>query len=319
MNQTTYTADNDKKSITVERTFDAPLTMVWKAWTESTILDQWWAPKPWKANTQSMNFTEGGAWRYYMQGPEGERHYCKCDYREIQREQYYSGVDCFCDEQGNRNMDMPSTIWHVAFAASGNTTMVTVTLSCESVEALETLVKMGFKEGFAMAHQNLDAYLQAQQALRNEAKTSTAARTTTYVNFDGNTEEAMNFYKKVFRTEFSGRGIQRFGDIPQGEGQPAVPDNIKNMILHVELPITGGHILMATDAPKEMGFNLTRGNNMHICLEPDNRTEAKRLFDELSVDGKVTMPLADMFFGALFGEFTDQYGINWMVNCTAKE
>jgi len=91
------------------------------------------------------------------------------------------------------------------------------------------------------------------------------------------------------------------------------------MVLHVELPITGNHILMATDAPQEMGFTLSRGNNMHICLEPETREEAKRLFDALSNGGTVTMPLQDMFFGAYFGEFTDKFGINWMVNFQERE
>ena len=90
------------------------------------------------------------------------------------------------------------------------------------------------------------------------------------------------------------------------------------MVLHVELPLLGGHILMGTDAPKEMGFTLAKGNNMHICIEPETREEAKRLFDELSEGGNITMPLADMFFGAYFGEFSDKYGINWMINYQNK-
>jgi PhnB protein len=90
------------------------------------------------------------------------------------------------------------------------------------------------------------------------------------------------------------------------------------MILHVELPIVGGHVLMATDAPVEMGFTLTRGNNMHICVEPETRKETKRLFDALSEGGTITMPLEDMFFGAYFGECTDKYGINWMFNFIQK-
>ena len=86
------------------------------------------------------------------------------------------------------------------------------------------------------------------------------------------------------------------------------------MVLHVELPITGNHVLMGTDAPKEMGFTVVQGNNMHISIEPDTREEAKRIFDELSTGGNVSMPLQDMFWGAYFGSFTDRYGINWMVN-----
>ena len=75
---------------------------------------------------------------------------------------------------------------------------------------------------------------------------------------------------------------------------------------------------MATDAPKEMGFTLTQGNNVHICIEPETREEAKRIFDELSDGGNVTMPLQDMFFGAYFGEFSDKFGINWMINFQNK-
>ena len=71
---------------------------------------------------------------------------------------------------------------------------------------------------------------------------------------------------------------------------------------------------MATDSPKEMGFELVQGTNMHICVEPDSREETKRIFDALAVGGNVTMPLQDMFFGAYFGTITDRFGVNWMFN-----
>ena len=91
------------------------------------------------------------------------------------------------------------------------------------------------------------------------------------------------------------------------------------MVLHVELPILGGHVLMATDSPKEMGFTLTQGNNMHICLEPETKAATKKLFDALSQGGTISMPLQDMFFGAYFGTCTDRFGINWMFNCIEKK
>lgn len=72
---------------------------------------------------------------------------------------------------------------------------------------------------------------------------------------------------------------------------------------------------MATDAPKEMGFTVTQGNNMHINLEPTTRAEADRIFQALSAGGNITMPMQDMFWGAYFGSVIDRYGINWMVNC----
>ena len=143
------------------------------------------------------------------------------------------------------------------------------------------------------------------------------ARVSTYLNFGRNTEDAFNFYRSVFGTEFNGP-INRFGGMPVSEGTPPVPDNIKDLVLHIELPITGGHVLMGTDAPEEMGFKMNFGNNVHINLEPDTREETKKIFDKLSEGGTVSMPLQDMFWGAYFGSFTDKYGVNWMVNCNAK-
>lgn len=93
----------------------------------------------------------------------------------------------------------------------------------------------------------------------------------------------------------------------------------KNLIMHIALPILGGHVLMGTDAPESMGFKMQTGNNMYINLEPDTRTETKRLFDALSAGGKVEMNLQEMFWGGFFGSCTDKYGIQWMFNCESKE
>ena len=144
------------------------------------------------------------------------------------------------------------------------------------------------------------------------------ARTSTYLNFPHNTEKAFNFYKTVFGGNFGAGGIARFGDIPSQEGMPALAESDKNLIMHIELPIVGGHVLMGTDAPETMGFNVNFGNNIYINLEPDTREETKKLFDELSKEGKVTMELQDMFWGAYFGSCTDKFGVQWMFNCTGK-
>lgn len=143
------------------------------------------------------------------------------------------------------------------------------------------------------------------------------ARVSTYLNFGRNTEVAFNFYRSVFGTEFNGH-IARFKDIPPQEGMPPMHNSVMDLVMHIELPITGGHVLMGTDAPEEMGFKINFGNNVHINLEPDSKEEAKRIFDKLSVGGNVSMPLADMFWGAYFGSLTDKYGVNWMVNCNTK-
>ena len=123
------------------------------------------------------------------------------------------------------------------------------------------------------------------------------------------------YYKSVFGGEFGNDGIARFGDMPQMEGTPPMSDALKVMIVHVELEITGGLILMGTDAPKEMGFSVIQGNNVNVNLEPDTREEADRLFKALSEGGRVLQPLQEMFWGAYYGHLQDRFGIYWMVNC----
>jgi PhnB protein len=145
------------------------------------------------------------------------------------------------------------------------------------------------------------------------------ARVSTYLNFPDHTEEAFNFYRSVFNTEFNAPGITRFGDMPPHDGAPPMSNELKKLVMHVELPITGGHVLMGTDAPAEMGFSISYGNNVYINLEPDSRTETKRLFTALALGGKVEMELQEMFWGDYFGSCKDKYGIQWMFNCSAKQ
>jgi PhnB protein len=144
------------------------------------------------------------------------------------------------------------------------------------------------------------------------------ARVTTYLNFPRNTEEVFNYYKSVFGGEFSGQGIARLGDVPVSDGIPKIAEEDKNLVMHIELPILGGHVLMGTDAPESMGFKLNFGNNIHINLEPDTKVETKRLFDKLSNGGKVTMDLQVMFWGGYYGTCTDKFGVQWMFNCSEK-
>lgn len=314
-----FSIDKENSTVKVKREFAAPISNVWAAWTERELLDQWWAPKPWKARTKLMDFKVGGQRLYAMVGPAGEEHWALADYKSITPTTNFKFLDAFCDNEGNINKDFPRSDWNVDFAESGDLTIVNIKIKHETLSDLEKIIEMGFKEGFASALGNLEQYLEVQFKLRNENKTNNMSRTSTYLNFPGNTEEAFNFYKSVFGTEFNGNGIQRFGDIPVDATHPPIDEKVKKMVLHVELPILGGHILMATDSPKEMGMSVTQGNNMHICLEPSTKEETKKLFDALSQGGNIIMPLADMFFGAYFGTFTDRFGINWMLNCIEKK
>lgn len=139
----------------------------------------------------------------------------------------------------------------------------------------------------------------------------------TYLNFTRNTEEAFNFYKKVFGTEFDGE-VMRMGTVPPQPGQPPIAEEDKNLVMHVVLPILGGHKLHGTDAPESMGFTVNFGNSIYIMLEPDTKEEADKLFAGLSEGGEIEMDMADQFWGDYFGSFKDKFGIGWMINVSKK-
>jgi PhnB protein len=135
------------------------------------------------------------------------------------------------------------------------------------------------------------------------------AKLNPYLNFQGNTEEAFNFYKSVFGGEFA--MIQRFKDTPEAS---RVPANEKDKIMHIALPIGKGIVLMATDALESMGHKLVTGNNIQLSISADSEAETDKIFNALSTGGNVTVPLAKMFWGAYFGMCTDKFGVQWMVS-----
>ena|SRR5258706_4610197 len=135
-----------------------------------------------------------------------------------------------------------------------------------------------------------------------------------YLNFPGTTEEAFNFYRSVFGGEFA--MLQRFKDTPDAD---KLPEADRDKIMHISLPIGKGNILMATDATESMGFHIIPGNNFYICISPDSKEEADRLFNGLSEEGKVGTALQDMFWGAYYGDLTDKFGIKWMVNYMPRQ
>ncbi|HSC88586.1 MAG TPA: VOC family protein [Polyangiaceae bacterium] len=130
-----------------------------------------------------------------------------------------------------------------------------------------------------------------------------------YLNFDGQSEEAMTFYAKALRGTLT--EVHRFGTMPGSDG---MPDALKNRVMHVGLDLPGGGRIMASDTMPGMGPAHLVGNNTSISIQPDSRAEADRLFAALSEGGVVAMPLADQFWGDYYGHFTDRFGIQWMVN-----
>ncbi|MVM28860.1 SRPBCC domain-containing protein [Spirosoma sp. HMF4905] len=154
-----FSVNKENSTIEVKREFAAELPLVWDAYTKSEILDQWWAPKPWKARTKTMDFREGGHWHYAMVGPEGEEHWAWVDYQRIQTQKKFTGLDAFVDAEGNLNKDLPRSTWEVTFSDKGPVTLVELHISYDDLAQLEATLQMGFKEGLAMAMEGLDELL----------------------------------------------------------------------------------------------------------------------------------------------------------------
>lgn len=157
-----FTIDKEHNTVNVIKEFKTDLESVWDAWTNPAILDQWWAPKPYKTQTKSMDFSEGGLWLYAMISPEGEAHWCKNNYLKIELLKEYLALDAFCDENGTTSTDMPRTLWTNKFTENNGITTVSIVAKYNSLEDLEKVIELGFKEGFTMAIDNLDQYIEAK-------------------------------------------------------------------------------------------------------------------------------------------------------------
>ena len=155
-----FSVEKENKTIVIKREFAAARAIVWKAYTTAELLDQWWAPKPWKARTKSMNFTEGGQLLYAMVGPEGEEHWSIANYKIITPIERFTVEDAFTDAAGKINTDMPQAKWDVRFTDKGEVTEVDYRIIYNKLEDLEATIQMGFKEGIAMGMDNLDELLQ---------------------------------------------------------------------------------------------------------------------------------------------------------------
>ena|ERR1700761_9428288 len=158
-NEAHFVKDPSGKKLFVTRKFNAPLAKVWPAWTTAELLDKWWAPKPWKAETKSMNFTPGGAWYYSMVSPQNERHHNKVSFHTIEPGKSFSSSAIFCNENGEPTDGFPVMHWQVEFTKAGNTTEVNIAVSCDTEAGLQQMIQMGFQGGFTMGLNNLDELL----------------------------------------------------------------------------------------------------------------------------------------------------------------
>jgi len=161
-NEMQIVKDLPNRKMIITRHFDATPDLVWRAWTESELLDQWWAPKPWRAETKKMDFKKGGHWLYAMVSPENEKHWCVVEFTSILSDKSFQTIALFCDENGKPNNDMPKMKWKNEFLAAESGTMVKVELSFDNVKDFETIIQMGFEAGFTMGLNNLEHYLATQ-------------------------------------------------------------------------------------------------------------------------------------------------------------
>jgi len=163
-----FSVNKETKTITIKREFAARLPLVWDAFTKSELLDQWWAPKPWKAVTKTMDFREGGCWHYAMVGPEKQEHWGLVNYQSIIHEQRITAFDMFTDAEAKVNEQLPQSQWTMSFNDQDETTFYEGLIIFDHLEQLEATIKMGFKEGMTMALETLDQYFAAQPKLENK-------------------------------------------------------------------------------------------------------------------------------------------------------
>ena len=152
-----FTLDKSKKTAFINREFDADLSLVWDAFTKQEILDQWWAPKPWASKTKAMNFKVGGRRFYAMVSPEGQERWSIQKYTSISPKTNFKFLNAFADE--NENPDLPGSEWDLNFIEEKGKTKVSVAIFNESLERMEKMIEMGFKEGLSMTMNYLEELL----------------------------------------------------------------------------------------------------------------------------------------------------------------
>ncbi len=155
-NKTKVVKDLKEKSILVAREFNASIENVWRAYTESELLDQWWGPLPWKAVTKSMNFEVGGFWLYAMVSPENEKHWGLMNYLAIDRHKSFEIEDVFCDEEGNVNPEFPSSTGKSVFTKTNKGTLVEFKMKYPTEKDLQMTIEMGFELGITICFDQLE-------------------------------------------------------------------------------------------------------------------------------------------------------------------
>jgi uncharacterized protein YndB with AHSA1/START domain len=148
-----FIVDKAAKTVVINAEFDAGLDLVWDAYTKAELLDQWYAPKPWTSRTKAMDFKEGGRRFYAMVSPEGQERWAIQKYTSITPKTNFKMFNAFADE--NENPQLPGSDWDLNFSEQDGVTKVRISIYNESLERLEKMIEMGFKEGFTATLDNL--------------------------------------------------------------------------------------------------------------------------------------------------------------------
>ena len=143
-----FTLDKAAQTVYITREFDAPLSLVWDAFTKKEILDQWWAPKPYESRTKVMDFRVGGRRFYAMVSPEGHEMWQLQQYTSITPKTNFKYLSVFADK--DETPHLPGSHWNVRFSEENDKTKVSISIYNESLERMEKMIEMGFKEGFTM-------------------------------------------------------------------------------------------------------------------------------------------------------------------------
>lgn len=152
-----FIVDKAAKTVFITREFNADLSLVWDAFTKQEILDQWWAPKPFASKTKSMDFKVGGKRFYAMVSPEGKEMWAIHQYTSITPKTNFKYLNAFADKDGNPQL--PGSDWDYTFSEQNGKTKVSITIYNDSLERMEKLIEMGFKEGFTMTLNELENLL----------------------------------------------------------------------------------------------------------------------------------------------------------------
>lgn len=151
--------DEEIRGIVIEGKFNAPLEVIWAAWTQRNLLDQWWEPAPWKAETQSLQFKSGGHWSYAMKGPEGQKLWCRVDYKIVNPMRSFSATDLRCKENGEPDPEVPEATWLLVFTALKDTTHVDIVITFKTSVDLNKSIQLGFGSNFSAGLNNLNNWL----------------------------------------------------------------------------------------------------------------------------------------------------------------